>query len=791
MSKAKEEQLLELLAVHGIKAPVDWNTDKPTREGSQWFVGKRWDWKGQTYMQAWFGDYKSDLKIEWTSWDKEDKEAGQAAKKHSDELRATEAKAREKEQENKAIECATEWPTFASTGLTPYLQRKLIGELYGARVKENPGHSPILIVPLRDVDGRLWNYQRVYSEKLSKGDKFFADGARIEGLFHVLSPSGVGSSETKAFSTIYLCEGFATACSVQMALGAGPHIVVSAFNAGNLQPVATALKARYPTAQISVCADNDAYTKKGDKPFNVGLEKGRRAAGSVGGRIVWPIFKAPAKGFTDFNDLHAAEGIERVRDQILNHGNYVKGIQPLCLQTTRNGKFIPPTEKQLSDYILEFFGERLTRQDKSLFLYNGQFWREVDVMGIARIQQMIGVAANGTLGIRDIEAAFRYLLAHAPQVPAGVNFFQPNPYVANFQNGTLHFWQNGSHKFHREFRKHDPADYLTSVLPFDKPDWEPGEAMPQAPLFDAMVNRLWDSCPDKEQTHLLAQELLGSALAPAFPTIVIFYGASDSGKSTLIKLMVRLVNDENICSVQLCDMHGFNMETMVGKLVNFDTDIDLHRPINDSEVKKIIDRMPRRVRRKGLADVFAHLPALHLFAANGLPKSLDGSSHAFGKRFILVHTTAPLEPGKKTLDFETYILKTEMPGVLARALAGLYRLIENSGQYTVPESSKAAVLEMENQSDVVGQFISDLEHGEIATSKGHRLVLGCGAQIERPDLGVIFSHWQDDAVTDSRARLNKYEFFKALEMRGFGIKTVKGSRLFMGIGVQVQTDSIA
>jgi phage/plasmid-associated DNA primase len=710
------------------------------------------------------------------------------AKTHTKELNEKVQRELEKSWEDAALKCAEEWDAYATSGRTPYMDRKLIGELYGARIKANEPHEPILVVPARDIDGRLWNYQRIYAKKLSRGDKFFCDGARIDGLFHVLPPLGQGSEVS--FETIYLCEGFATACSVQVALGEGHHIVVAAFNAGNLQEVATALKGRYPSAAIIVCADNDAFTLQNGKPRNVGLEKGRRAAGSVGGRIVWPIFRSVAKGFTDFNDLHAAEGIDRVRDQILHPENYVKGIQPMCLEV-RGKKVVPPTEKQICEYILEFFGEKIVRQDKSVFVYTGTHWEELGPTGIDRIKQMIQVAANGLLGARDLDSYWKYLVIHCPVVPGEISLFQPNPCTANFLNGTLHFWKNGDKRYHVEFRKHDPRDYLTSCLPFEKPNFSPGEPLPPAPLFDAMIERLWSSAPDKTEIHKLAHELIGGVLCPAFPTIVIFHGLSDSGKSTLIKLLVRLVRRENVSSVQLCDMQGFNMESMIGKLVNFDTDIDLNRPMNDSEVKKIIDRVPRRVRRKGLADVYAYLPALHLFAANGLPKSLDGRSHAYGKRFILVHTTAVLQPGEKTLDFEQEILDSELPGVLARGLAGLYRLLDNYGQYTVPESSYESVRQMEKESDLIGQFLSDVEAGEVQSAKSQALALGENCSIPRPELWVCFQNWQKDCVTDSRARIGKITFFSEILQRGIAPKHTKTGDLFEGIGVQVLKNPIA
>lgn len=775
------EALHQLLFLHGITAPVEWNTDKPMRDGSQWFIGKSFQGQGKTNYIAWFGDYKTALKTEWKSWDKATKEEAKHAAIYIEDLVAKEAAARVQVQMQAAVDAEAEFKKFGQSGTTPYMARKNIKELYGTRIKDNSPNSPILCIPLRDVEGTFWNFQRIYAEKLSAGDKFYYDGAKVDGCFHVLTGHGESTSGRPTFSgRVFVCEGFATAATVKEAF---PNdTVVAALTAGNLHSVCVAIKEAHPSADITVCADNDAYTIIQGKHVNVGLTKGRRAAGAVGGKCVWPVFKHPAKGFTDFNDLKAAQGnaaagLELVRDQIEHPENYVEGIQPMCLPVNGKGLVKTPSEKQVCEYVLEFFKDRMIRQDKSIFVYQSTHWTELDVMGIDRLKQMINVAANSLLDSRDLSNYYNFLLVHCPQVPFGTNFYQPNPYAANFQNGTLHI--QGKEIV---FRKHSADDYLTSVLPFD---CGPEGETPGAPRLDRMLNRLFDGRPDKDEAIALAHELIGACFMPAFPVIAIFYGRPLSGKSTLIKFLVKLVSRENVCSVQLCDMHGFNMETMVGKLVNYDTDIDVNRPMNDSEVKKITDREPRRIRRKGLRDAVSYLPAVHLFAGNALPKSLDGASHAYGRRIILVHTDNAIteEPEE---DFEQKILEEEMPGVVARGLEGLRRRLRQ-GKYTISAQSKERVRAMEDDSDVVGEFFVDALNGEL-DDKGKALVADNPVEIakrndyvSRPQLWTIFDNWQDASVKDSRAKLKKSQFMSRLEIMGYAVRKQDGVYRVMGL----------
>ncbi len=753
--------LKTLLQKNQLTITPEFNTGKPTREGSQWFVGKFWKLGDKEFYAATFGDFKRDLKLSWSSQEVSSytEEEKALADKQLEETLRLEKEAKEKTQLDMAVELATEFDQLPVEGSTPYLAKKQIRSLFGCRIKANDSGDPILIVPMRDVSGKFWNFQRIYAQKLSHGDKFFSPGAKIEGCFHTLQ------GEIKDNETIYICEGFATAASVASAL-ANETCVVAAFNAQNLQPVSVAIREAFPTTKIVVCADNDLYTIIQNKPVNVGLIKGRRAAGATQGTCVFPTFKHPAKGFTDFNDLHAAEGLDTVKDQILHPEKYVKGIQPMCLQTSKSGKPVVPSEKQMTEYILEYYKGRIVRQDKSLFWYKNSHWVELDPMAEDRLKQKIQIAANGLFNARDIENHFKYLRIHCPQVPIGTDLFTPNPFAANFRNGTLHFWRNGSKKYHVEFRKHDATDYLTSVLPFDYSHWQPGAVLPPAPKFDAMIETLWAKNLDKTEIQRFVYQLGGACLAPAFPILAFFWGKPLSGKSTIVKLLVKMLSKENVCSVQPCDMHGFNMETMVGRLVNFDTDIDTNKPMNDSEIKKIIDRMPRRIRRK----------------------SLDGSSHAYGHRMILVHTESfKAKPDDET-DFEDRLLREESDGIVARFVMGLYDLLENYGKFTQPSSNAQNVANLENDSDMLGQFLLDIEEGGVM-DKQSAWSIEPGAKIKRALMWEKFSAWQQESLVPGE-RIGKHKFFKDIEHKGFKVSIEDGVRYFESMRVTVQKDAV-
>ena len=188
----------------------------------------------------------------------------------------------------------------------------------GAFIYPHPQGSKVVIVPMEDVDGKVWNYQRIFPEKLSAGDKFFLPGGRIKGLFFRFD----GLDNVRA-EEIFIAEGYATACSIWLAFGKAKP-VYAAFNAGNLKAVTETVGKIHPNAALKVCADNDCYPRADGKIYNVGLEKGQEAAATVGGTCVWPQFSdldrssmragsAEIPKLTDFNDIHCVKGLEILR----------------------------------------------------------------------------------------------------------------------------------------------------------------------------------------------------------------------------------------------------------------------------------------------------------------------------------------------------------------------------------------------------------------------------------------------------------------------------------------------
>lgn len=140
----------------------------------------------------------------------------------------------------------------------------------------------LLIVPLFDAFGLLWNVQRIQAD----GGKRFKPG-RAGGLF---SPIGDLTNPT----TILLAEGWATGATLHEGTG---HPVLCAMNAGNLLALAKAARSAWAGAELVICADNDRQTEG-----NPGVTYATAAAKATGAKLIVPEFPEGVAG-SDFNDM--------------------------------------------------------------------------------------------------------------------------------------------------------------------------------------------------------------------------------------------------------------------------------------------------------------------------------------------------------------------------------------------------------------------------------------------------------------------------------------------------------
>jgi putative DNA primase/helicase len=160
------------------------------------------------------------------------------------------------------------WARSAPAGNDhPYLVRKRV-RAYGIRQLRGR-----LVIPLRDADGELHTLQFIDAD----GKKTLLTGGRKRGCYHAIG---------RPDRALCICEGYATGATIHEITG---HATAVAFDAGNLEPVALALRGKFPRLALVICADNDIGT-----PGNPGMTAATAAALAVGGVVAMPNFPAAA-----------------------------------------------------------------------------------------------------------------------------------------------------------------------------------------------------------------------------------------------------------------------------------------------------------------------------------------------------------------------------------------------------------------------------------------------------------------------------------------------------------------
>lgn len=244
-----------------------------------------------------FGCHRADLMVMWKSSARQEftpEERRQFAERMREMERQREEE-RAAMREQAAAEAASLWAQAKPANGHPYLKDKGIT---GFGIREL---GEELLVPMRAGPGAYVGLQRI----LPDGGKFFLKGTPSGGAYHVIGkPAPAGR--------LVIAEGYATAASIHLATGL---CVVVAFNAGNLEPVARKIRAAMPGASIVIAADDDRWTEG-----NPGVAAASKAAQACGGTVAMPVWaNGRATKRTDFNDLHADEGLDAVRACFEHH----------------------------------------------------------------------------------------------------------------------------------------------------------------------------------------------------------------------------------------------------------------------------------------------------------------------------------------------------------------------------------------------------------------------------------------------------------------------------------------
>lgn len=271
-------------------------------------------------------------------------------------------------------------------------------------------------------------------------------------------------------------------------------------------------------------------------------------------------------------------------------------------------------------------------------------------------------------------------------------------------------------------------------------------------------------CEDKSDREMLLQ-YIGYCLVKdtTQQKFLVLTGVGGSGKSTLIKLIERIVGVANISNISLTDLQQrFACIGLMGKLLNSCADLEISALEETSLIKKILGEDALRGESKGKDAISFKSYAKLMFSTNELPLVKSEKTNGFYRR-LLVLTMNKIPLTKNPNLFEE--LENEIDYLLQISVEALERMYKNK-LITVSKGSEIAVSQLWKDSDTVEAFLSEMcERCE-------------ESKIER---GVLYKVYESYCEENERQALTRNNFYKSLRIKGYKDSRTSAGRFFNDI----------
>ena len=317
----------------------------------------------------------------------------------------------------------------------------------------------------------------------------------------------------------------------------------------------------------------------------------------------------------------------------------------------------------------------------------------------------------------------------------------------------------------RKMIPHDPRYKAVNMIPHE---FDP-EAHPEGPAVEAWLQFIVPEPQDRE----MLLEFAGYCMTrdTRQQKFMILSGEGGTGKSTLIKLIERMIGADNLSSISLGELsQRFAAFGLLGKLLNSCADLELTALEDVSVLKKVLGEDTIRAEQKG-RDAFPFRSfAKLIFSTNQLPVVKGEMSSAFYRRLLVL--TMDRRPAVRRPDLFDELAK-ELPYFIKICVEALSRMYER-GTILSSDHSAEAVARLRRESDTVAAFLHDC------------VVRKHGGRLER---GYLHEKYITYCYSAERQHLTKNNFFKSLRLKGISEVKSGGNWFFEGIALKDTTNS--
>ncbi|MCP5191020.1 MAG: hypothetical protein H6988_11605 [Pseudomonadales bacterium] len=404
----------------------------------------------------------------------------------------------------------------------------------------------------------------------------------------------------------------------------------------------------------------------------------------------------------------------------------------------------------------------------------GSFWLFDPGSSLWRARSMEGIAA-------DIGAAYRGIklcrkVTEYRQVAALASFVaEANDYFSEAPPGIAadgRFWSVD--KAGNIQNRALTATHRQRVQAAAAPDFDA-----EAPLFNKLLDNAFGTAQSGEAQRELLQEALGAALTKQLwrhRTVLMLFGATSTGKSTLLEIFKSFVPQDVIGATSPQNWASeYYVAGLAGKMLNLVGELDPHTPIPGGPFKAVTGGDVVEGRHPTHRPFSFVCDAGHVFNCNRLPPTRD-KSDAFFRRWRIVEFKNPVPIGKEITSLAERIIAEEHGAVLGWLLVGASRLAKRG---SLPETAehKRLVDYWRAANNSALQFLLDPEYCEAKPDH----------EVKALDVFEAYRKWASDTGLKPLGRNGFYEAAEDGAGR-FGMRIYecakKNTRTFLGVSLK-------
>ncbi len=342
----------------------------------------------------------------------------------------------------------------------------------------------------------------------------------------------------------------------------------------------------------------------------------------------------------------------------------------------------------------------LMADDGNYWLYNGCCWTIVSEKLIKKrliiIAKDIADPENDSVsGL--INAALNLLEGRVYREgdPLRLNGLN-QPMVINCRNGELWFDMQGN----LVFKPHRPESYLRFVLDVE---FDPAAKCPE---FDRRSLEIFSG---NAEVYRHFMEIVGYICQPwrKLAIIVMLYGGGSNGKTSMMKIVVRLLGLPAVMFDRISDIekYPFKIGSLVGKLMLLDDDVDAGTLLPDGFLKTTSEEKPMTGQHK-YKDPFEFIcRAVVVMLANAFP-ALKDVSYGIQRRMVIIPFKRRFEKKELIPGLFDTIWEQEASGILNTAIKGFQDLIKR-GHFDKPQDCLDVEQEFFNHANILFTFIEE------------------------------------------------------------------------------------